>query len=157
MSDTITVRGARADAYRSYRDVRQDIDKDAISAYRDVLLKQPERIDAETIAFVLRRHVKFADGARDVLQPVLGDDEAAIPYDQLRPLLMADASAQAVITACEQAKSTAVLAEALVLLFIEAHPRLVRVAELEELTPEDGADDTEGGDLPDEPPPGYGG
>jgi len=157
MREKITVSGARADAYRSYCDLRKDFGRNRglLSTYRATVLRSPDRIDAETIALVLHDHVMFYSGARDVLQPVFdGEDGAAIPYDQLRPFLRADDSAKAIIAACEPV-CREVLADALVLLFIAVHPKIVTVEEPDELPTEDSTDDAAA--VPDKPPAGYGG
>ena len=158
MSQKITVSGARADAYRSYRDLRKDIGRNhrLLSTYRATVLRSPGKIDAETVALVLHGHVAFDNGTRDVLGPVFnGEDGVAIPYDQLRPLLRANDSAKAIIAACEPACREA-LANALGFLFIAAHPKLVTVEELDEI-PTEGGDADDSADAPDKPPAGYGG
>ncbi|MDO8622241.1 MAG: hypothetical protein Q7R80_03340 [bacterium] len=155
MSEAITVGGARADAYRSYRDVREGIDRKAIGAYRSTVLQSPARIDAETIALVLHGNVRFAPEARAVLKPVLEDDDVAVPFDQLRPHLRAEESARVVIAACEPA-CPVTLADALVLLFISANAKSITIEAPDELPAEGGnADDAT--DAPDKPPAGYGG
>ncbi|MDP3770879.1 MAG: hypothetical protein Q8R16_01100 [bacterium] len=155
MSEGITVGGARADAYRSYRDLRGDFDRSIVPTYRATLLRSPERMDAQTIAIVLHGNVGFAPEARAVLKPVLEDDDVAVPFDQLRPLLRAEESARAVIAACEPACPVA-LADALVLLFISANAKSVIVEAPDQLPTEAGdADDST--DAPDKPPTGYGG
>lgn len=156
MSEPITVRGARADAYRTYRDLREDSDRTALSAYRTVLLRSPGRMDAQTIALVLHGHVRFAAGARDVLRSVFdGEDDATVPYDALRPHLRANDAAKAVITACEPA-CPAALIDALTLLFIAANAKSITVESPDEL-PAEGGDASDTTDVPEEPPTGYGG
>lgn len=155
MSEGITVRGARADAYRSYRDVREGIDRKAIEAYRATVLRSPAKIDAETIAIVLHGCVQFDRGARDVFKPVLEDDDVAVPRDQLRSLLRVQESARAVIAACEAA-CPVTLADALVLLFIAANTKSITVETPDEL-PVEGSDADDSTTPPDEPPDGYGG
>lgn len=156
MSEPITVRGARADAYRSYRDLRDGFDRATLRSYRLVVLRSPARIDAQTIALVLHGSVKFTKVAHDILRPVLDNDtDALASMEQLRPSLQVTDDAREIIAACEPA-CLAALVEALTLLYIAANARSITIETPDELQTEGGdADDST--DAPDKPPTGYGG
>lgn len=156
MSEPITVRGARADAYRSYRDLRDGFDRATLRSYRLVVLRSPARIDAQTIALVLHGGVKFTKGAHDMLRPMLEDDtDASLSIEQLRSSLQVTDDARVVIAACEPA-CPAALVEALTLLYIAANARSITIETPDEL-PTEGGDADDPTDVLDKPPTGYGG
>ncbi len=152
----ITVRGALAERYRAYRDLCEDFDRSLIPTYRATLLGSPAQADEQTIALVLRGQVRFAPAAREVFARAFAEDDAAVAFVDLQSHLNVTDGARELITALKQADRTDRLAEALVLLFIAANPKLVTIEEPGELpTEDDGADDST--DPPDKPPEGYGG
>ena len=158
MSDAIQVSGAWAERYRAFRDLRRELARDR-AMYRQLVLANPGRVDAQTIAVVLHNQVRFAPDARDVFRGAFDTQEfegGAMLFHALRPHLRVGDSERALVEAIERASNTAALAEACAYLFIEGNSRTVEVEEPDELLAEDrGADDL--ADAFDKPPAGYGG
>lgn len=160
----ITVTGSLADAYQQYRDLRDDL-MESIRTYRDVVAKNPAKVDAATVAACLSGQVRFAAAANAVYLRYLDERRAATAASpgelpslaELRSGIEAKPAGRAVIEACAQAQCDAMLAEALAFCFIETHPRLIEVdtgrAHLESEDNEDGDEGTP----PHEPPEGWGG
>lgn len=154
MSDSLRVTGQWAEHYRAYHDDRSELARDR-RTYRAVVLQNPDRVDAQTIAVVLRGQVRFAPAARDVLRPAFESgvvEGGERLFALLRPHLTVTDVGQPIIAACEP-KASAALGEACALLYIEANQRTITLEEPEELASED----EDGDDPPDEPPTGYGG
>jgi hypothetical protein len=156
MSDVLSVKGAWADRYRAFRDLYADLWRDR-ALYRGVVLQNPSRADAQTIAVVLSGQVQFVNGARDVFQRAFDADDhedGAMLFASLRPYLKVLGDARQVIEAYERAAATSALAEACVYLFIHANERTVEIEEPVELPSEESDDgdddDDDAGSLPDE-------
>lgn len=151
MSDVLKVGGAWSERYRAFRDLYGELRRDR-ARYRDVVLRNPGRMDAQTIAVVLSGQVRFVGEVRDVFRRVFEADDVedgAMLFASLRPHLHVADDARPVIDACERVTATSALAEACTYLFIHANPRTIEVEELDELLPEDKGDD-DAGSFPDE-------
>lgn len=152
MSDVLKVGGAWSERYRAFRDLYGELRHDR-ARYRDVVLRNPGRVDAQTIAVVLSGQVQFVGGARDVFRRVFEADDVedgVMLFASLRPHLRIADSARQIIDACERVTATSALAEACTYLFVHANARTIEIEEPVELPPEDASDD-EPESLPDEP------
>lgn len=151
MSDVLKVSGAWADRFRAFRDLYDELRRDR-AQYLDVVLRNPGRMDTQTIAIVIHGQVRFAPEARDVFRRAFEVDDVedgALLFASLRPHLHVADGARPVIEACERAAATSALAEACAYLFIHANARTIEIEEPDELPSEDGDDEPES--LPDEP------
>lgn len=152
MSDVLKVGGAWSERYRAFRDLYDELRRDR-ARYRDVVLRNPGRVDAQTIAVVLHGQVRFAPEAQDVFRRAFEADvveDGAMLFASLRPHLRLADGARQIIGACERVTATSALAEACTYLFIHANARTIEIEEPDELPPEEDGDD-EPESLPDEP------
>lgn len=137
--NTVTVRGELVRTLREFRDLRSDIGRDLINAYRDQVVAHPDRFDSPTIALVLAGAVRFSATGRAAMLAALrevearmGEADGAVPFATVSPCIDVTPTGRAVIAACREAGCTEPLARAITLLFIEAHPKLVEVEDEEE-------------------------
>lgn len=153
MSDVLKVSGAWSERYRAFRDLYGELRRDR-ARYRDVVLRNPSRVDAQTIAVVLSGQVRFAPEARDVFRHAFEADDVengAMLFASLRPHLRLADGARQIIDACERVTATSALAEACTYLFIHANARTIEIEEPDELPSENDGGDDEPESLPDEP------
>lgn len=140
----IQVHDRLIDCFCTYQDTVEDTDASLVRTYRQQVVKVPDGFDAATIALVLKGTVRFAKTANAVFIRHLGAANAdPVPFSELRAGITVTDDGRAVIEACVAAARTDALADALALLFIEAHPKLCSTERPDAPDDEDGIDDAE--------------
>ncbi|MBI2482895.1 hypothetical protein HYV74_01800 [Candidatus Uhrbacteria bacterium] len=135
----IVISGTMAERYRAYRDAKEAVagDRATLRLYREEVRKHPQKFDSATLAATLSGAIRFhrtAAARAPFLAALQVGDDAAVAYGEIAASLEAQTIVQEIATACERAGAVAVLADALTLLFIEAHPHHVALEEFEDLS-----------------------